>query len=650
MKSRTIIRWTTATLLASIIVGLSIVAGLRVRQKRPSLVEMAAEQVLGNGGDETLGVYNEFKILERVQGKLVFALEALRTFGKTSGWHEIESVAVQLYNDDESKGPRLTCRQAMYNVDTKNANLSGSVQVEFPDGTFLSTEVGTLLGGGRRFETSTNVVFVGDGLLGSAGAATYNMKNSRLELTKGVVVRMEGGDSMVAPELVYQRDAQKLALPQGGTVKFGGFTLKSPKIEVEMEEGNHPAKISLKEGVSILGHDPESGQDIRGWSETLVARKDPAGRWQITARSSGPWVRFTTVGGRDVVFQEILAWEIRAVAGAHGLLNVRADGRTCFNTIPLEGPTRAGESDSVRVWFDQGAATDMELLDDVVLHAEGIEATAYRARLDAESGKVMLHGNPTGAQRVVVRSDLGRMTADQAILFRESGKAEIRGRVQGEMFEAKLIGTPEPQAGPTDQPVHIAAGILTVTDKATRFELRDNARMWQGQQLLTADQILYGSETGKLEAKGHVRTTLPATAVDMEAASGQDIVLSSRSMRYDDVQGKAVYVGDVVYSDPDHHLEAGRLEVILGQEGQVEQVIATGAVTMIETATGQTLSGNQAIRNVSTGVVLLTGEPAKAVDSQGNMLSGRSLTWDQPSGRVLVSEETETIYHTEEEF
>ncbi len=651
MKSRKIIRWTTAALLALLFIGLAVVAGLRVRQKRPSVVEMATNQVLGKGGDEALGVSNEFKILERVQGKLIFALEALRTLGKSSGWHEIESVAVQLYNDDESKGPLLTCRQARFNVETKDADLSGSVQVEFPDGSFLSTDVGTLLGGGRRFETSTNVVFVGDGLLGSAGAATYNMKNSRLVLNKGVVVRMDGGDSLLAPELIFRRDAQKLTLPQGGTVRFGAFTLKSPKIEIELEaEGSHPSKITLKEGVSILGHDPESGQDFRGWSETLVARKDPAGRWQISARSSGPWVRFMTVGGRDVVFQEILAWEIRAVAGTHGLLNVRADGRTCLHTIPLEGPTRTGESDSVRVWFDRGAATDLELLEDVVLVGDGIEATAHRARLDAESGKVMLHGNPTGAQRVVVRSAQGRMTADQAVLFRESGKAEVRGRVQGEMFEAHLVGAPEAEPGSADQPVHIAAGILTVTEKATLFELRNNARMWQGQQLLTADQILYGSATGKLGAKGHVRTTLPATAVDLEASSGQDIVLSSRSMHYDDVKREAVYVGDVVYSDPDHRLEAGRLEVVLGQDGQVEKVIATGAVKIIEAATGQTLSGNRAIRDVSSGIVVLTGSPAKAVDTEGNMLSGRSLTWDQPSGRVLVSEETETIYHTEEEF
>jgi len=153
-----------------------------------------------------------------------------------------------------------------------------------------------------------------------------------------------------------------------------------------------------------------------------------------------------------------------------------------------------------------------------------------------------------------------------------------------------------------------------------------------------------------MEAKGHVKTTLPATAVDVEASPDRDIVLSSRSMLFEDAKQRAVYMGDVVYSDPGHRLESGRLEVVMGQDGKVESVIATGAVSIQELATGRILTGNQAVRDIKSGIVLLTGEPAKAVDAEGNMLSGRSLTWDQPSGRVSVSEETETIYHTEEEF
>lgn len=651
MSSRKIIRWLTAGLLLVLIVGLAIIAGLRARQIRPSQVESSTEQVLGEGGDVALGVYNDFKVLERVQGKLIFALEALRTLGKSTGWHEIESVSVQLYNDDESKGPLLTCQRANFHVDTKDANLSGSIQVEFPDGTFLSTEVGALLGGGRRFESTTNVVFVGNGLLGSAGAATYDMEKSLLVLTKGVVVLTEDGDSLVAPELVYRRDTGKVKLPRGGRMIFGGFVVNSSLVELSLEEeGHQPTKVIFSEGVDIEAHDPESGQDIQGWSEVLDARVDAAGRWQVSARSSGPWVRFTTVGGQDSVFQEMLAWEVRAVAGEEGLLNVRADGRACVHTIPLEGPSRTSESDSVRIWFDQGAATDLELLDEVVLVGDGVEVTAHRARLDAGSGQVMLHGNPTGAKRVVIRSEKGRMAADQAMLFREAGRVEIRGRVQGEMFDAQLVGSAGGNDQPESQPVHIASGSLTVSEKATVFELRDEARMWQDQQLLTADEIRYWSSTRTMDAKGHVKTTLPANAVDEEAAPEHDIVLSARSMYYEDSKRLAIYEGDVVYVDPGHRLEAGRLEIVMGEEGGIDTVIATGAVSIREGSTGRILTGNKAVRDVDTGTVLLTGDPAKAVDSDGNMLSGRSLTWDQPSGRVLVSEETETIYHTEEEF
>jgi lipopolysaccharide transport protein LptA len=612
---------------------------------------MATEQVLGKGGEDALGVYNEFKIIDRVQGKLVFALEALRTLGKSSGWHDIESVSVQLFNDDETKGPRLTCRQARFNVETKDANLSGSVQVEFPDGAFLSTEVGALLDGGRRFESSTNVVFVGKGVLGSAGAATYEMRKGRLKLTKGVIIRTDAGNSMVAPELVYKKNDQKLGFPQGAVFTFGGFTVSAPKGEIVFEEGQkQPSKIRFEGGVTIEGHEPESGQNFECWSETLEARKDPAGRWRVTARTRGPWVRFMTVGGQDNAFQEIKAWEIRAVVGHDGLLNVKADGRVCLHVIPLEGPSHTAEGDSVRVWFDRGAATDMELLDDVVIAGDGNEATAHRARIDSESGQIMLYGNPTGAKRVVIESERGRISADQAVLFQQMGRIEIRGRVQGEMFEAGLIGNLEGGEDSSDRPVHLASGSLVVADESTTFELRDDARMWQGQQLLMADEIRYSSTRRVMEAKGHVKTELPAVAVDQEASPDSTIVVSSRSMIYDEIKGQAVYLGDVVYLDPKHRLEAGKIEVEIGQHGKVERVIATGAVKIVAAATEQTLTGNQAIRDTATGIIVLTGDPAKAFDSEGNMLSGRSLTWDQAGGRVTVSEETETIYHTEEEF
>ncbi len=650
MSSQKIIRGVTATLLVFLIAGLAIVAGIRVRQKRPAETEDSSpgQAVLGKNSSDALGVYNEFKISERVQGELIFSLEALRTLGKSSGWHDIETVLLQLYGDNEKKGPLLTCRRASFNVDTKDAKLSGSIQVEFPDGTFLSTEVGSLLGGGRKFETESGVVFVGNGVVGSAGVAEYDMKRNVLSLSEGVIVRGDSGDSLSVPELIYRERAGKVDLPRGGTMGFGGFSLEFAEGEVTLDEGDErdPSRVVFRDGVHITGEHPETGQEFDAWGEFFEARKDAADRWQITLRSSGPWVRFMTLGGTDVAFEEVFAWAIHAVAGSEGLLNVSADGRVCLQTIPFEGPVRRAEADSLRVWFDRGAATDLELLDNVVLSGDGIDAEAHRARLDVETGKAMLHGNPTGARRVTIRSERGKLTADQAVLFKESGRVDVLGRVQGEMFETQVLGAERDQEDATT--VHLAAEGLTVSDEGKLFELSDQARLWQGSRLLTADDILYRPETQRLEARGHVKTTLPARAVDPEAPATEDIILSARSMVYEDHEHRALYEGDVKFSDPDYRLSAGRLEILMGEEGAIDRVVATGSVTIVERRTGQTLTGNTAIRDVSKGTVVLEGSPARAVDGAGNMLSGRSLTWNQASGRVTVAEETETIYRPEE--
>jgi len=650
VSSQKIIRGVTATLLVSLIAGLAIVAGIRVRQKRPAETENSnpGQAVLGENSSDALGVYNEFKISERVQGQLVFSLEALRTLGKSSGWHDIETVLLQLYGDHEKKGPLLTCRRASFNVDTKDAKLSGSIQVEFPDGTFLSTEVGSLLGGGRKFETESGVVFVGNGVVGSAGVAEYEMKRNILSLSEGVIVRGDSGDSLSVSELIYRENVGKVDFPQGGTMTFGGFSLEFGEGEVALEEGDgrEPSRVFFKGGVRITGEHPETGQQFDAWCEVFEARKDSGDRWQVTLRSSGPWVRFMTLGGTDVAFEEIFAWAIHAVAGPEGLLNVRADGRVCLTTIPFEGPVRRAGADSLRVWFDRGAATDLELLDNVTLSGDGFDAEAHRARLDVETGKAMLHGNPTGARRVTIRSDRGKLTADQAILFKESGRIDVLGRVQGEMFEAQVLGAGgDPEETGT---VHLAAEGLTVSEDGTLFELRDDARLWQGSRLLTADEIVYRPELQQLDARGHVKTTLPARAVDPEASATEDIVLSARSMVYEDHERRALYVGDVQFSDPDYRLFAGKLEIRMGEAGGIDTVVATGSVKIVERKTKQTLTGNTAIRDVSKGTVVLEGSPARAVDGAGNMLSGRSLTWNQASGRVTVAEETETIYRPEE--
>jgi lipopolysaccharide export system protein LptA len=122
----------------------------------------------------------------------------------------------------------------------------------------------------------------------------------------------------------------------------------------------------------------------------------------------------------------------------------------------------------------------------------------------------------------------------------------------------------------------------------------------------------------------------------------------ARSITFDDTRSRAVYQGDVIYRDARQTMAAALLEVEI-EDGRVRSVVATGSIEIRSFETGQKLTGSKVVHDVSSGDFYLTGEPAQAIDELGNMLSGRSLTFNQASGRVSVADETETVYHPEEE-
>jgi len=197
-------------------------------------------------------------------------------------------------------------------------------------------------------------------------------------------------------------------------------------------------------------------------------------------------------------------------------------------------------------------------------------------------------------------------------------------------------------------PVHFASGVLDVTDRGGTFHLKDNSRLWQGQRLLLADEVIYRQSDGVVDASGHVRTTLPAREVDASAVADADVMVVARSLHFSRRENRANYVGNVRYSDPGHTLSANELVILFDDDNQVTGVEATGAVEMVDLASGRKMTGMMARRDIDSQTVRVTGSPVQLTDASGSMVSGSSLTWDQASGRVTMAGGTETIYYPEE--
>jgi len=645
VTSRTWIRRLSTAAMVLLLVALAVIVSQRFRKFRAPVTEVESGDVESGGGDRAIGIYTGFEFVERVAGKLIFELMSKRTLGLSSGWYEIEGVRLQFHRDG-GPGPVLISDGASFNIQTRDARLEGGVRIEMPNGAVLTTDAGRFEASSRRFTANSDVYFYSGASFGRARNAAYDLERDEVILSEGVVLTAADGTTLTAPSAVYQRSKQTIIFRDGGKVQLRDAEVRAPKITVILEEDDGPpTRIDLSGGVEARVAGLSGGGTVEAWMESAVAERDAGGRWQIDATTSGPWVTIHFNGGEGYFERTLRTWILRAVIADNGILNIRAERGVCIHEIPAEGPPRWGEAQEARVWFSDGQATDIELLEDVVLRAGDIEARGYRARLSPQAGLTMLHGDPTGPERVLLLNERGRVSCDQAQIFNEDGRAEARGNVQGFIADVSIMGNSGEGAS---DPAHFASEILEVGGNGAVYHLRENTRFWQGHRLLLADDVVYQHELTTVRAAGHVRTTLPASQLELEGSPEEDVVVVARSLDYDQATGTAVYRGNVRYSDPKHTLAAAELTVFFDDNNEVTAVEAIGAVELVELETGRRMIGQRARREVATQTVTITGNPVRLSDDAGNVVSGSSLTWNQADGTVSVAGGTETIYYPEE--
>ncbi len=635
-----------STALIVITVAVLVTVGVqRSRRMSGSTRETVVPEIEQSQDDPAVARYTGFEYVESVAGKAIFALRSIRTLGKSSGWHDIEGVQLQLY-DEGRPGPVVTAEGASFNIETRDAELRGPVTVTFPGGASITTASGHFEASSRRFVTDSEVLFMNGATVAKAGRAMYVLSEDKVVLTDRAILT-SGGTSLFAPEITYRRDQGKVFFELGCRVVQGEAWVKAPSAVVDLDgPDGAPTRIELRDGVEAYHPGTPDGGAVTAWTHRVVATRDGSGNWQINATASERWISVILQFGDGFFERQIETLLLRGVISPDGLLNLRADQGSCISEIPWEGELRHAEARSAKVWFSNGQATDMELDQDVIISGEGLVATGHRARVSSRSGVTMLHGDPSGPERALITSDRGRISCDQIQIFDREGRLEARGNVQGQLQDAAVFGSDD-----VDQsiPMHFAAKILDITEDGEKFRLSGGSRVWQGQRLLIADDIAYNQAAELMEASGHVRATLPVEELGSQPGSEDDVVVVSRSLRYDRPGQRATFKGNVRYSDAEFVLSATELSAAFDENNEVTEIDAVGDVELEELSTGRTLFAQRATRNVAAGTVVATGSPVKLTDATGTSVASESLTWNQADGSVTVAGGTETIYYPEEE-
>lgn len=640
----------TAAGIILIVAAVTMLAVHRSRQLRPHVVEVGSDQLVGQvvkGGDEPVGVYHGFEFTESVAGKTVFVLRADKTLGLSSGWNDIQGVRLQLYQSGEQRAV-LTCDAARFNPQTRDAKLTGAVQLSFPEGGLVDTDHGRFDATSRQFVADSPVVYSSPQAIGEAQHATYDLARNQVELKGGVVIRQRGGPTVRTDSLSYDRDAKQVSFPVGLDLAGESFAVHAKRGRLWLPaEGSVPERLELVGGVSFSGSDAASLDQMEGWADRVTARRDPGGLWHVKATTQGPWVRLRSLPASGSLVS-LSTWVVNATIGKEGMLHAECGGVTCLTEIPPEGPLRTGESDRAKLWFEKGRLTSLLLEDHVSLSADGTVGRGSRARFLNNEGKMVLSGEERGGERAVLVSGDSRMSADRVTFLDANRQAYAEGSVNGVTTEAGLLAG----KGEDQPPVRFAASTLQTSKNGDELRLKGSARVWQGQRLLLADEIVLNQRSQDLKAFGSVRTTLPAQQVQGDSTSVDEVLVVARSLHYQRQARLAVYTGNVRYSDATHILAASELRVTFGDDNAISTLEGTGDVSILDLVENRRMTGQHAFYDGQKHTLTLTGKPVHLVDQKGNVVTGASLTWDQASGTVTISGgakvPSETVYHPEE--
>lgn len=648
------LRRVTVILMVALVVVIAafLVRGMR-KGGRQKLLRLQPERFEGSSGSakgEMVGVYHGFEFTESVAGKTVFILRADRTLGLSSGWQNIQGVQLELFREGK-KTATLTCDNARFNPQTRDTRVSGAVHVQFGEGGFVDTESGRMDSSSRSFITHSKVVFSSGSAVGESGRAVYNLTRNELILDHGVAIGQPGGRTLRTPLLRYLRGEHRVLLPREWVLSSGGSTVRAAHGEITMtKEGGSPNRIRLLGGVAVEGPAGAHTGAFQAWAEEINARRQPDGSWQVTATTTGPWVRFKSRGANGLAMRSLKTWRIRAVLGQEGPVSAECDPVVCLGEITPEGRLRTGEAQTAKIWFQGGQPAGIDLKGAVHLIGDGVEAQGASARLLQSAGRVVLGSDPKELVRATLHSAGSRVTAARIEILDGEDAARARGDVQGELEQG--VGLLSGNAGQGQERVRFAAQALDVKAGGSVLHLKDNARVWQGRRLLLADEVIYDRKVETMEALGHVRTTFPSGELNPGTTGGEEVLVVARSLKYDRGTGVAVYKGAVRYSDGARILSAAKLGVRFAEDHSVRTVKADDQVNIIDLAENRRMTGDHALFNSADRSMKLTGSLVKITDAEGNVVTGTSLTWNGADGTVTISggknAPSETIFHPEE--
>jgi lipopolysaccharide transport protein LptA len=241
-------------------------------------------------------------------------------------------------------------------------------------------------------------------------------------------------------------------------------------------------------------------------------------------------------------------------------------------------------------------------------------------------------------------NEQGELTAPEITQEGEEGDVRATGGVRGLFRQEDDSSTLS--VGGAKGPVRVESVEATWDRQTPSYKFERNVRLWQGENLLLAEEIETLTDSDMVIARGGIRMRLepPETeAEDGEDPQQQDPAeITSEWMEYSMDTGLVTFHENVVMVQTGYQMSCARAEAMIEQEGGMKSLFCEGDVEVRDSVAGRTVTGDDALYQVDEGEITFHGNPVVMKGDQGEHVEGATLVYDLETGAARIKRGTGT--------
>jgi LPS export ABC transporter protein LptC len=662
-----------------ILLGISFRPGRRPSAGSPRNEALPA--VSADAGQATT-VLKGFDYTETVKGKPLFHIQSERTvgYGPAAGLlpnlYALERVTLTLY--PETGAPvTVNADRATYDHRTNEAHLTGNVRWLDGKGALGETEKMDFQPSTRQLLAPSAVRLTKGTFALAARSGVYDLpaREARLQgpvRGAGTGEGTGGLSSLAADSAVYRRDENLIEL--SGSVSGGsadGNRVEADRLVLKTEAETNRLDWARAEG-HVRGKIASGAVPVPGAAGKGAARppQEYSGERAGLLFAADGSVRTLSLSGSPAAVDEparkIRAASIEVTLEAGRARSAKADGNVHIETED----SRADAAHATMALTPAGEMETAELTGAVRMTGQNRTASADRAVEVASRGVWILTANPGSAagsgSSATAEGEGSKISATRIEIDEKRKGLRAEGAVRATLTPREGGRGATSPVGDSSKPTFGKADRMTLDDATKVATLSGNATLWQGASSVNGNDITLNDAERTLVAVGNTRTVFapaPAPAASGTGASGKDrerhpSVVTARRLIYRETEKEkaapgpatATFDGSVAVTSADWRAMANEATAFIGADRQLDRVVLTGDVTLLDTRAGRTGKAERATDFPREGKTILEGSPASVVDREGNRVAGATLTISKRGGSVEVTApeggRTETIHKT----